>query len=249
MLFEVLLRPLYLHDAPLRAVCPEIMQQLAIPEILSRNWLHFHPDPRVRHETQNNPFVFLGPKDSMSYPMHRNIFPGDVFMLMVTGEKEFCAFHPDEAWDLHPLAFGGEDWSHAYIYDADGMSPDAWRTPRFARAKGWRGTLRAGDLLFLPGSWIHQFQNTDPDMSVGLKFWFGDTSALCSGAAECRTFAARAFGPSSGGGDATVKRHFRGSGRSMLLSEYSLMHSDYGIRRTVEHWCQSQGTCKEFRLR
>ena len=34
------------------------------------------------------------------------------------------------------------------------------------------GQLGEGELLFLPGSWIHVFQNSAGGSSVGLKYWY-----------------------------------------------------------------------------
>eukprot|EP00469_Lotharella_globosa_P010410 CAMPEP_0167772686 /NCGR_PEP_ID=MMETSP0111_2-20121227/985_1 /TAXON_ID=91324 /ORGANISM="Lotharella globosa, Strain CCCM811" /LENGTH=350 /DNA_ID=CAMNT_0007662205 /DNA_START=147 /DNA_END=1200 /DNA_ORIENTATION=- len=217
LLYDVLARPLYLHDVPLNVICPELMDDLVLPTTLSQNSIHFSRDSWVRKEAQDNPYVFFGPKNSMSYPMHQNIFPADVLMVMVEGTKAFTAFHPNQREHLHPLLSMGTS-----LYAADALSPDLYRTPNLKHAKGIRDVLTTGEMLFLPGSYIHQFQNIDPGPNIGLKFWVGGRSHMCSSDQECEHLIRE-------NARKDVKAHFLGDPRHISLADYRNLHSDAGL--------------------
>jgi hypothetical protein len=170
-IYDFISRPLYLHDAPISDVCPNMEQYSHIPasKFLDTNaaTIATKNGMPVPAEFAANPFVFAGPCHSMSYPLHQNICQADVLMVMVSGEKRFTVFAPDQGPFLAPILLGG-----APVYDADALRPDVYRTPLMTQASGYEGSLKAGDILYLPGSWIHQFQNSAVEPSVGLKYWY-----------------------------------------------------------------------------
>ncbi|GAB5359895.1 hypothetical protein AAMO2058_000581300 [Amorphochlora amoebiformis] len=221
MLFDILMRPLYLHDVSLEQFCPELMEDLMVPKILSLNMIHFSPESFFYDEAKQTPFVFFGPKNSMSYPMHHNIFTGDVFMLMVEGTKSFAAFHPRERNNLDPV-YGTS------VYSADGLDPDLWKTPNLKNAKGIKGELRGGELLFLPGSYIHQFQNEDTGANIGLKFWIASEKRIC-GKENCSRMISQHA-------NKDLEPYLMGKREEISLKEYRMLHNGVGsenVRRAV----------------
>jgi hypothetical protein len=170
-IYDFISRPLYMHDLPISDVCPDMAKYSHIPasKFVGTNAAIIAQRKKlpIPQEFARNPFIFAGPCHSQSYPLHQNIFQADVMMVMVEGEKRFAVFAPDQSKFLHPVFLG-----QAPVFDADAFDPDLHRTPLIDRASGFEGSLKAGDILFLPGSWIHQFQNCAVGPSTGLKIWY-----------------------------------------------------------------------------
>eukprot|EP00465_Bigelowiella_longifila_P014046 CAMPEP_0185264620 /NCGR_PEP_ID=MMETSP1359-20130426/24106_1 /TAXON_ID=552665 /ORGANISM="Bigelowiella longifila, Strain CCMP242" /LENGTH=211 /DNA_ID=CAMNT_0027853341 /DNA_START=105 /DNA_END=740 /DNA_ORIENTATION=- len=207
------------------------MADVNLPMFLSSNRLHFSPDPGIQSEVQKNPFIFLGPRNSMSYPLHQNFFTGDVVMVMVLGSKSFSLFHPNEGSNLHPLGGLG-----SVIYAADGLQPDLWATPKLRHARGWKGVLKAGEALYLPGNYVHQFQNEDLGPNIGLKFWAGGKAYVCPDW-DCALVDGKA--------DGFVSKKRNDDDVTLSIADYREIHQyDSEIIEEVRVRCSEGGGCK-----
>jgi len=172
--FDILGRPGYLHDLPVHSVCPQLLENWKVPKYLAVNWLSFFPFDVVREQLLNNPYIFIGPGSSMSYPLHQNIFRADVMLQQVKGSKKSVLFDPATQHEyLRPWKQG-----NAQLYRASGFGSNLISAPLAGLAQGWEHTLQPGDMLYMPGHWIHQFENTGA-ISVALKYWFGGAATLC----------------------------------------------------------------------
>ena len=57
----------------------------------------------------------------------------------------------------------------------------------FGSARRWRGTLRAGDVLFIPAWWWHTFRHGGA-LNVNVNFWWKPVRPLPSATAERQAF-------------------------------------------------------------
>lgn len=85
----------------------------------------------------------------------------------LAGRKELVLVSPTEIDKLYPFPITAPTYNFTRV---DNFDPDLRRYPRFAEARGHRGTLTAGDLLFLPALWYHSFTH-EGDFNLNLNFW------------------------------------------------------------------------------
>jgi len=87
----------------------------------------------------------------------------------VTGEKHVELFSPDQMDALYPHYVSKLDpmnFSQVNVEDVDHR-----RFPKFKGARGFEGTLRAGDLLFIPAYWYHSFLHRG-EFNSNINFWW-----------------------------------------------------------------------------
>ena len=89
---------------------------------------------------------------SESYPLHLNAMESDVLMLLSRGKKKMAAFPPSEGPKLGPLNLGGTQ-----MFVADALNDG--RSVIQRGAHGFITEIEAGELLFMPGDFVHQFVN------------------------------------------------------------------------------------------
>merc|ERR1719203_484077 len=66
------LRPRYLNDRPLAAWCPQMLENVTVSKYHVRNWLCVVPE-MVHRCPSEDVRIFIGPANSMSYPLHKNM--------------------------------------------------------------------------------------------------------------------------------------------------------------------------------
>jgi len=156
-------------------------------------------------------------------------------MVMAQGSKSFSLFDPRERSNLHPLGGLG-----SVVYAADGLEPDLWATPNLKHAQGWEGVLKAGESLYLPGKYIHQFQNEDLGPNIGLKFWVGGKPYVCPDG-DCALVDRKA--------NSFVAKKRKGEEDHVTLSiaDYREIHQyDADIIEEVRVRCSNKGGCKKL---
>jgi lysine-specific demethylase 8 len=90
--------------------------------------------------------------------------------VQLTGEKECELFAPDDLRRIYPFLLGGGNPA-TNCSRVDVEAPDPVRFPELAGARRWRGTLRAGDVLFIPAWWSHTFRHVG-DLNSNVNFWW-----------------------------------------------------------------------------
>ena len=106
-------------------------------------------------------FSFFGCRGSIT-PLHYDIDMGDVLHTVIRGRRGIRLFAPRESRALyrHPFTV------RSYV-DLD--APDFERYPALARARGFEVVLRAGETLYMPSGWWHEFHYLDAGIGVSLR--------------------------------------------------------------------------------
>jgi hypothetical protein len=116
-----------------------------------RNLLDRLPDDVERLLFDKHTWVFIGPAGSLS-KLHNDHDHVHTYIAQVFGKKHFILYSPAEASLLGKTDRHGITLTDCTV---DPLDPDLERFPRFHEAHPWEGTIERGDLLFLPGSWLH----------------------------------------------------------------------------------------------
>jgi hypothetical protein len=104
-------------------------------------------------------------------PLHSDPYEKHNFHAVITGEKRFVIYSPDDRELLAPYAIEERIPQFSKI-DID--NPDLKKFPDFPKAQGWECLLRPGDLLFLPMWWWHQVYTLSPAISVNM--WWPESA-------------------------------------------------------------------------
>ena len=127
---------------------PELVDDLSLPDVglrFSRNFV----------------FSFFGSRGSTT-PLHFDIDMGCVVHTVISGRRRIRLFPPEDADALyrHPCTV------RSYV-PLDAPDPD--RYPAFELAQGYEVTLSAGESLFMPPGWWHEFHYRAAGMGVSLR--------------------------------------------------------------------------------
>ncbi|HYI07513.1 MAG TPA: cupin-like domain-containing protein [Thermoanaerobaculia bacterium] len=119
--------------------------------VRERNLLDRLPADVERLLFDKHTWVFLGPAQSLSR-LHNDHDFVHTYIAQVLGRKHFILYSPAEAellgeTDRHGITLTGKT--------ADPLDPDLAQFPRFHEAHPWECTIEHGDMLFLPGGWLH----------------------------------------------------------------------------------------------
>ena len=128
-----------------------------IPELLDDVHL---PDVGLRF-SRRFVFSFFGCLGSTT-PLHYDIDLGDVLHTVVRGRRRIRLFAPGDAIALyrHPFTV------RSYV-DLD--RPDFARYPALVRATGYEVVLEAGETLYMPSGWWHEFHYLEAGVGVSLR--------------------------------------------------------------------------------
>jgi len=88
--------------------------------------------------------------------------PYDNVNAQIIGKKEFIIFAPEQHPYLYP------EFIHAQLW-ASRVDPDLAdfeRFPKLKSARGFRGQLSPGDVLFIPKFWWHAFSATEASLNI-----------------------------------------------------------------------------------
>jgi len=127
---------------------PELLDDLGRPDIglrFSRRFI----------------YSFFGCRGSTT-PLHYDIDMGDVLHTAIRGRRRIRLFAPDKSVALyrHPCTV------RSYV-DLD--APDIARYPALARLRGHEFVLEAGQSLYMPAGWWHEFHYLDAGMGVSFR--------------------------------------------------------------------------------
>jgi hypothetical protein len=127
---------------------PELLDDIRLPQVglsFSRRFV----------------FSFFGCRGSTT-PLHYDIDMSDVLHTVITGRRRIRLFPPDAALALyqHPCTV------RSYV-DLD--APDYERFPALAQAQGFELILEAGQTLYMPAGWWHEFHYLEAGMGVSLR--------------------------------------------------------------------------------
>ncbi|MEO0615678.1 MAG: cupin-like domain-containing protein [Pseudomonadota bacterium] len=106
-------------------------------------------------------FTFIGCQGSTT-PLHYDIDMGHVLHTVVSGRRRVRLFAPDDAVALyqHPFTV------RSYV-DLDAPSLDTH--PALACARGWECVVEAGQTLFMPAGFWHEFHYLDAGIGLSLR--------------------------------------------------------------------------------
>ena len=106
-------------------------------------------------------FSFFGCKGSTT-PLHYDIDMGDVLHTVIRGRRRVRLFAPQDSALLyrHPCTV------RSYV-DLD--TPDLERFPALGHARGYEVILEAGQTLYMPAGWWHEFHYTEAGIGVSLR--------------------------------------------------------------------------------
>lgn len=133
---------------PMRDLTDEFPQPYFVRD---RNLLDRLPDEVERLLFDKHTWVFIGPARSLSR-LHNDHDFVHTYIAQVLGKKHFILYSPAEGdlvseRDRHGITLTGKT--------ADPLAPDLTVFPRFAEAQPWECTIEHGDMLMLPGGWLH----------------------------------------------------------------------------------------------
>lgn len=101
--------------------------------------------------------LWLGPEGTrMSF--HFDFL--DNFLAQIVGEKRLLIVSPDQSAAMYPSV---ANISESTV-DIESPDPGAW--PAFARAHVEEGTIRPGEMIFIPCLWWHEVRSLSPSISV-----------------------------------------------------------------------------------
>jgi hypothetical protein len=126
------------------------------------------------------------------------------FTAQLRGEKELVIVNPDQVAGLYPLPLTSPLYNFTAV---DSFDPDLARYPRFADVRARAGTLRAGELLFIPAFSYHSFTHTG-EFNLNVNFWCDAPCASLS-AVALRNEVATLIAAASAGGEPAERVRWR----------------------------------------
>jgi len=109
------------------------------------------------------PMLFFGGTDSYTF-MHYDIDLANIFHFHFEGTKECVLFAPSESRFLYKIP-------HSLITheSIDFSNPDFEKWPGLKQAKGFRGTLKHGEMVYIPEGYWHYMKYVTPGFSMSLR--------------------------------------------------------------------------------
>ena len=143
----------YLEAMDVRGVLPDLNQDIEIPEYIPREKLWVYS-------------LWMGPKGTTT-TLHYDV-PHNT-LVQISGSKEITLYAPDDWSSLYPLPLFSKQYPTSSRVNL--KAPDLNRYPKFKNAVAYKGTLEAGNALFLPGCWWHEVHNATPTIAVNYWWW------------------------------------------------------------------------------
>eukprot|EP01063_Lacrimia_lanifica_P006001 TRINITY_DN1360_c0_g1_i2.p1 TRINITY_DN1360_c0_g1~~TRINITY_DN1360_c0_g1_i2.p1 ORF type:complete len:419 (+),score=148.25 TRINITY_DN1360_c0_g1_i2:68-1324(+) len=161
---------LYMHDWAIPKHCPELLRDYAIPKYFVQDYLTQLSVDNSDHGIHSKqypykdswPSLFVGEKATGS-GLHVDSGDTHFVMHMVDGVKDFRVLGVAD----RILAYENRENG---TFAADLFAPDFEAHPLLALAHVYTATLRAGDLLFIPGGSGHQVVNQGPVIALSYNF-------------------------------------------------------------------------------
>lgn len=109
------------------------------------------------------PMLFFGGRDSYTF-MHYDIDLANIFHFHFDGEKEVILFPQSETEKLYKVPYSLI--THESI---DFSNPDYSKWPALKKAKGFKTTLKHGEVLYMPEGFWHYMKYKTPGFSMSLR--------------------------------------------------------------------------------
>ncbi len=121
-----------------------------------------YPDFGV-HLLKRLPMLFFGGEDSHTF-MHYDIDLANIFHFHFHGKKEVILFDQSQSNILYKIP-------HSLIIreDINLQNPDYDKWPALKKAKGFKGTLEHGQVLYMPEGYWHYMHYVTPGVSMSLR--------------------------------------------------------------------------------
>jgi len=121
-----------------------------------------YPDFGIRL-LKHVPMLFFGGTNSHAF-MHYDIDYANIFHFHFEGKKECVLFSQSETKYLYKVP-------HSIIAheSIDFSNPDYEKWPALKKAKGYKSTLKHGDMLFMPEGYWHYMKYISPGFSMSLR--------------------------------------------------------------------------------
>eukprot|EP01062_Namystynia_karyoxenos_P063552 TRINITY_DN56353_c0_g1_i1.p1 TRINITY_DN56353_c0_g1~~TRINITY_DN56353_c0_g1_i1.p1 ORF type:complete len:704 (+),score=31.82 TRINITY_DN56353_c0_g1_i1:79-2190(+) len=154
-----------IFDESLSRWCPQAIENFRIPEQFAEDMLAQHPLWFGRHGAW--PSLFASQQGAET-GLHIDWGATQAWMLVLEGTKEFYFFHHAQS----PLLY--QDWDpdgngHHHAMSRPWLA-NATSHPLVAAARGWRGVVGPGDVVFLPALTHHAVLNLSPTLAIAANY-------------------------------------------------------------------------------
>jgi hypothetical protein len=111
-----------------------------------------------------SPRLYIGPKGAIS-SLHQDRWGTHFWMAQLEGRKRWILFSPDQEKFLYKSEGSAKEQGLTH-YQVQPDKPDLKRFPMFNQGKGLECTIGPGDLLIVPGNWLHWVLSLDATLSL-----------------------------------------------------------------------------------
>jgi len=150
----------YYRNVAVKNAFPELLNDISpMPPYVLPNWLRgpFYPSDGRDAE------IYIGGAGGAFPFVHYDSNSTHAFLAQVYGDKEAVLYSPDDTEYMYPKT-ESKVRHHSRITDTE--NPDLAKFPLFAKAKAYRGVLKAGHLLFIPSRWWHTARMLSPSITI-----------------------------------------------------------------------------------
>ena len=187
----------YLYDCSLPLKVPQLCERVGVPAYFSHVRAAAHAlAPCILALVRER--VFCGRDGHAELAPHRPVEGPLLDGAAVSGAKRWTIFHPDDAWCLSPSWDAAAPRLEPIFPSLDEMEASPEQYPLLRLARRVDLTLRAGEVLLVPGGAPHRVRNGasdgDGDVSVAIAANFVDASNCAAAVADLKLMARRADG-------------------------------------------------------
>lgn len=160
---------LYLKNAPLSILIPELDKEVSIPNIFLPNMLDEAPVRYLFAHAFDHPLklsteLFIGGLGAGFSRIHRDRFATHAWIGQLWGTKQIWLANQDDA----TMYLSPENSDHSQVNSLS--EPDLTRFPRFAKAPVFSAMLEPGDVVFVPSGWWHSTECRSLSISISNNF-------------------------------------------------------------------------------
>jgi len=172
--------PMSLNDYSVFDLCPELWFDIVLPVWASDNSLQHKGEKQCLNERRLKPNVFIEASGSRAYPAHQHgLDLTSGFQVMLQGAKRVVHWPYSERHKLYPVLRSLTTDYQDEVYMAEGVHHRFDLFPAMAETEAWEGTVKEGELLFVPALGIHVFESVGT--SFGLRFTHQDHMSVREG--------------------------------------------------------------------
>ncbi|XP_076326405.1 bifunctional arginine demethylase and lysyl-hydroxylase JMJD6-A-like isoform X2 [Tachypleus tridentatus] len=153
----------YLFDWSLPLHCPELADQLVVPDYFKEDFLKQTTPGSLYRDSW--PSLFVAPAGITS-ELHVDAFGSNFWMALFVGQKRWTFFQEEDTAKLYPRFFHSLDPA----FDVDLSDPRLDEFPLLGLAQPIECILQPGELLFVPASCPHRVENLETSVAVSSNF-------------------------------------------------------------------------------